>query len=38
MIHLLSSVGEDASLNLEISFGEFVEQDIARVEEAYGRE
>lgn len=36
-IHRLSAVGESAARILEISFGEFYEEDIVRLEDAYGR-
>ena len=36
-VHRLSSVGESAVRVLEISFGEFDEEDIVRLEDVYGR-
>ena len=36
-VHRLSSVGEEAVRVLEISFGEFDEDDIVRLEDVYGR-
>ena len=36
-VHRLSSVGEGAVRVLEISFGEFDEEDIVRLEDVYGR-
>ena len=36
-VHRLSSVGEGAVRVLEISFGEFDEEDIVRLEDIYGR-
>ena len=36
-VHRLSSVGEEAVRVLEISFGEFDEEDIVRLEDIYGR-
>ncbi len=36
-IHRLSSVGEERLRILEISFGEFEEDDIVRLEDIYGR-
>ena len=36
-VHRLSAVGEDAVRVLEISFGEFDEEDIVRLEDIYGR-
>jgi mannose-6-phosphate isomerase len=37
MVHRLSSTGEDPVRILEISFGEFDEDDIVRLEDVYGR-
>ncbi len=37
VVHRLSSVGEGAVRILEISFGEFDEEDIVRLEDLYGR-
>jgi mannose-1-phosphate guanylyltransferase/mannose-6-phosphate isomerase len=36
-VHRLSSVGEERLRILEISFGEFEEDDIVRLEDIYGR-
>jgi mannose-6-phosphate isomerase len=36
-VHRLSSAGESAVRVLEISFGEFDEEDIVRLEDVYGR-
>jgi mannose-1-phosphate guanylyltransferase/mannose-6-phosphate isomerase len=36
-VHRLSGVGEAAARILEISFGEFDEEDIVRLEDVYGR-
>ena len=36
-VHRLSGVGERAARILEISFGEFDEEDIVRLEDVYGR-
>lgn len=36
-VHRLSAVGEDPVRILEISFGEFDEEDIIRLEDLYGR-
>jgi mannose-6-phosphate isomerase len=36
-VHRLSAVGEQAVRILEISFGEFDEEDIIRLEDLYGR-
>jgi mannose-1-phosphate guanylyltransferase/mannose-6-phosphate isomerase len=36
-VHRLSAVGDRAVRILEISFGEFDEEDIIRLEDAYGR-
>jgi len=36
-VHRLSAVGDRAVRILEISFGEFDEEDIVRLEDAYGR-
>ena len=36
-VHRLSAVGEQAVRILEISFGEFDEEDIIRLEDVYGR-
>jgi mannose-6-phosphate isomerase len=36
-VHRLSSVGEREARVLEISFGEFDEDDIVRIDDVYGR-
>ena len=36
-VHRLSATGEEAVRVLEISFGEFDEEDIVRLEDVYGR-
>jgi mannose-6-phosphate isomerase len=36
-VHRLSSVGEGEARVLEISFGEFDEDDIVRLDDVYGR-
>ncbi len=36
-VHRLSAVGEQAVRILEISFGEFDEEDIVRLDDVYGR-
>ena len=36
-IHRLSTVGNEAVRILEISFGQFDEEDIVRLEDVYGR-